>query len=139
MDSGVVEAKLESLGRCVHRVETTLPGSASELEADYDKQDIIAVNLQRAVQLSADVAGNILAEFQEPFPATTAELFERLARHELIDTALAASLRRAVGLRNIAVHEYRELDWTHLHTVIGDRIDDFRAFARAISTAMDPR
>lgn len=51
MDDSVVNAKLESLRRCVARVEVRCPETADELAKDIDAQDIIALNLSRAVQL----------------------------------------------------------------------------------------
>ena len=51
MNLDVVERKLESLARCVRRVEARLPADASALSSDYDSQDIIILNLERAVQM----------------------------------------------------------------------------------------
>jgi uncharacterized protein len=54
MDRDLVEAKLESLRRCVERIAAKTPSSADQLAQNPDLQDIIALNLQRAVQLSVD-------------------------------------------------------------------------------------
>jgi hypothetical protein len=48
MDREVVEQKLESLRRCLKRIETKCPANAEILMADCDLQDIIALNLSRA-------------------------------------------------------------------------------------------
>jgi hypothetical protein len=40
--------KLESLRRCVHRIETKCPADPAVLEADFDLQDIVSLNLSRA-------------------------------------------------------------------------------------------
>lgn len=50
MDKQVVEQKLESLRRCIERIHDKQPLSAKELETDFDKQDIVSLNLSRAVQ-----------------------------------------------------------------------------------------
>ena len=62
MDRNVVEAKLESLRRCVERIAAKTPSSADQLAQNQDLQDIIALNLQRAVQLSVDLASPLIAE-----------------------------------------------------------------------------
>lgn len=43
-------------------------------------------------------------------------------------------MRAAVGFRNIAVHSYREIDWHIVHEIWWQHLDDFRQFARAVST-----
>ena len=133
----IIEAKLESLARCVKRLEEKLPDTASKLHGDYDRQDILAVNLERVIQVSVDAASHIISDFREPFPAVTRDVFDRLAEHGILDRKVASALASAVSLRNIAVHEYRNLDWTHLHSVLITRIDDFRAFAHAVMKWLD--
>ncbi|MEX1056398.1 MAG: hypothetical protein WED11_01600, partial [Natronospirillum sp.] len=62
MDSAVIEQKLESLRRYIQRVESRLPESVQALQNDLDAQDIVALNLTRAVQLCVDMAAHWLAE-----------------------------------------------------------------------------
>lgn len=49
MDHDVIARKLDSLSRCVIRIESKRPADARELVSDIDLQDIISVNLERAV------------------------------------------------------------------------------------------
>ena len=56
MDRDVVNSKLESLSRCVERVRTRTPTSVEALSASYDAQDILCLNLERAVQACVDKA-----------------------------------------------------------------------------------
>jgi hypothetical protein len=56
MDWDLIEQKLESLRRCIGRVRERCPESAAILSRDYDAQDILALNLTRAVQLCVDIA-----------------------------------------------------------------------------------
>jgi hypothetical protein len=42
MDREIVEQKLESLRRCLQRVQIKCPPDASTLEADFDLQDFAA-------------------------------------------------------------------------------------------------
>ncbi len=55
MDRQVIEQKLESLRRCLLRVTEKCPVDAETLVRDVDAQDIITLNLTRAVQLSVDL------------------------------------------------------------------------------------
>ena len=51
MDREVIEQKIESLRRCVERVRQKTPATVAALANDSDAQDILTLNLTRAVQL----------------------------------------------------------------------------------------
>lgn len=60
MDWHLIEQKLESLRRCVRRVAEKCPNHADALAKDFDAQDILALNLTRAVQLCVDIGAHRL-------------------------------------------------------------------------------
>lgn len=49
MDTVVLVEKLESLRRCIRRIEDKKPGNVDQLKQDIDLQDILVLNLTRAV------------------------------------------------------------------------------------------
>jgi len=105
VDRLLIEQKLESLRRCLARLRARCPADAGTLAADVDAQDIVALNLTRAVQLSVDIGAHWIADHPEiPAPSTMGQTFEVLAEAGLLDTSLAMRLRKAVGFRNLAVH-----------------------------------
>ena len=138
MDRILIQEKLESLRRCVGRFEGKCPGSAQALQDDPDLQDIVALNLTRAVQLAVDLGAHLVAASGERPPGTMGETFDRLRDMRLLDNRLAASLTGAVGFRNIAVHNYAPIDWALVHGLCRERGADFRAFARAVSAFAGP-
>lgn len=137
MDRRLIEEKLAALRRCVARVTEKRPAHAAELEADEDLQDILAVNLSRAVQLGVDIAAHLIAESKLDPPATMGEAFDRLVELRVIEPDLANRMKRAVGFRNIAVHNYLAIDWSIVHRIAHEHVDDFAAFAKAISALLD--
>ena len=137
MDRELIEEKLESLRRCVRRVEEKRVSSVEELEKDWDTQDILSVNLTRAVQLSVDIGAHLVAASEQPSPDTMAEAFGRLRDMGLLPGDLADRLKGAVGFRNVAIHAYRSIDWTIVHTITHERLDDFREFARLVMARLD--
>lgn len=132
MDRALIEENIESLRRCVRRIEETRVSTVEELENDRDTQDILSVNLTRAVQVCVDIAAHLVAETNRPSPDTMAGAFDQLR-----EAALADRLKGAVGFRNVAIHAYRSIDWTIVHTITHDRLDDFRQFARAVLDEID--
>ncbi len=133
MDRWLIERKLESLRRCLVRVREKCPSSADNLAEDLDAQDILVLNLTRAVQLCVDIGLHVLAEHEVPPPETMGETFEQLARLGVIPQDLADRLKKAVGFRNLAVHSYETIDWRIVHAIATRHLADFAAFAAAIA------
>ncbi|MDZ7750662.1 MAG: DUF86 domain-containing protein [Gammaproteobacteria bacterium] len=134
MAQQLINQKLESLRRGLARIESRLPETPQQLHEDLDAQDIIALNLTRAIQTCADMATQCIAGHPEiTAPQTLGQSFERLAQAEIISEELAINLRKAVGFRNIMVHSYQDIDWNIVFSLCRDRLDDFKAFARAMS------
>ena len=131
-DRDLISAKLESLRRCLDRIIAHTPAHSDALLADYDGQDIIALNLQRAVQLCVDLGSHIIGANRWSAPDTMAGVFPVLTQHEVISQDLGRRLERAVGFRNISVHEYQEVDWQRVYRIISEDLEVFREFARAV-------
>ena len=123
--------------RCVERVRGRTPESAVELISDYDAQDIICLNLERAVQACVDIAAHILSDGECPMPESMAGgTFDALERQGTLTRDLAERMRRAVGFRNISVHAYQALDWEIVFAIATGRLGDFVEYGRAVETAL---
>ncbi|MNU05822.1 hypothetical protein D3C72_2507710 [compost metagenome] len=59
-------------------------------------------------------------------------MFALLARAGWIDASLADSLKRMVGFRNIAVHDYQSLQLPITVNVITLHLDEFLRYSEAI-------
>lgn len=70
MDRLIIERKLDSLQRCLARVRDKTPADVATLEHDLDLQDVLVLNLSRAVQICVDIAVHILSERRQPPPDT---------------------------------------------------------------------
>jgi uncharacterized protein YutE (UPF0331/DUF86 family) len=132
MASLILLAKLDSLQRCLARVAVKTPPNAEILQQDLDIQDIITLNLERAVQVCVDIAAHILAEFNNPPPSSMADSFERLREVGVISAETALRMKNAVGFRNIAVHEYQNIDWMIVYRIITEHLEDFKDYARQV-------
>jgi uncharacterized protein YutE (UPF0331/DUF86 family) len=133
----VIEQKLEALRRCLARVGEKCPEESALLEQDADLQDIITLNLTRAVQLCVDIAAHLIAAREIPPPDTMGQSFDALARAGILREELATRLKKAVGFRNIAVHNYEAIDWRIVHAICRYHLVDFQEFARAILDGME--
>jgi len=133
MDREVIEQKLESLRHCLRRIEAKCPADAQTLAADLDLQDIVTLNLSRAVQVCVDIGAHIVSGMQVPPPDTMGQTFDLLAQSGVMPAALADRMKKAVGFRNIAVHRYEAVDWHIVHSIATKHLVDFSEFAKAVS------
>jgi uncharacterized protein YutE (UPF0331/DUF86 family) len=50
-----------------------------------------------------------------------------------ISQDLKTQFIKAVGLRNVLVHEYDDIQWDIVYTVVSEHMDVFKKFAKAIN------
>lgn len=132
MDRIIVARKIESLRRCLQRVRDRCPAEVGALRSDLDAQDVLVLNLSRAVQICVDLATHRLADLALPPPETMGQAFDHLADAGVVDPGLALRLKKAVGFRNLAVHNYDVIDWAIVFAIATHHLVDFEDFARAI-------
>jgi len=137
VDRGLIAEKLESLRRCLERIQQRCPDSAQALANDLDAQDIVSLNLTRAVQISVDIAAHLLASTRQAAPETMAAAFDHLASAGGIPEDLAVRLKKSVGFRNLAVHNYNSIDWMIVFSICQHHLDDFREFAQRIHRQLE--
>ncbi len=137
MDRLIAERKLDSLQRCLGRIADKRPASAEALKADIDLQDVLVLNLSRAVQVCVDLAAHLIADLPLAPPNTMGQAFDRLVEGDLLDAALALRMKKAVGFRNIAVHAYDSIDWDIVFAIASRHLEDFNALARVVASRLD--
>ena len=134
MNSIVISSKLESLRRCLDRITSKKPDTLDQLLEDIDMQDILALNLERSIQLCVDIANHILSTLDDSPAMSMAESFERLSEKEIISKELAGNLRRAVGFRNLSVHAYDNIDWNLVLNNFESDLNDLVQFVEFIES-----
>ncbi len=129
-------AKCEIIERCLNRVETLYQKNSAAIGTDFDVQDAIVLNLQRACQASIDLAMHLIKRRGLGLPKDSRDAFVRLSEAGLIDADLSTQLQKMVGFRNIAIHDYQQLDIKILAKIITHGTGDLRRFAnKMVSTS----
>lgn len=132
MDEVILLSKIESLKKCISRIREKTPLSAGVLKEDLDCREIIILNLQRAVQVSVDIASLVLSDMEVTPPLTMAESFAALNEAGVTGPKTSERMRKAVGFRNLAVHEYNQINLDIVYSIISNHLDDFRTFAAEV-------
>lgn len=125
----VTARKIASLLRCVQRAREERTRAGGEFRANLTAQDAAILNVTRACESAIDLANMVIRKQRLGVPGDARESFALLERNGLIGSGLSDRLRRMVGFRNIAVHQYRDLDLDILESVLQTGLDDLLAFA----------
>lgn len=130
-NKAVVLNKFETIEKCINRVNEEYAGNSKNLQ-DYRKMDMIVLNLQRACEAVLDLAMYIVSTRKLGLPQNKREAFVLLEENKIIDSKMSKNMQGMVGFRNIAVHDYKEIDEDILKDVIENHLTDLLDFARVI-------
>ncbi|MBP3949979.1 type VII toxin-antitoxin system HepT family RNase toxin [Bacillus suaedae] len=131
MNNDVILNKISIIERCIKRVNEEYEGEPLNLK-NYTKQDSIVLNLQRASEASIDLAMHIVAEKKLGLPQNSRDAFTLLENEGIIPTPLSAKMKAMVGFRNIAVHDYQELNLLILEKILEKHLLDFNEYTKTI-------
>jgi uncharacterized protein YutE (UPF0331/DUF86 family) len=132
-DRDVVLAKVAAIQKCLRRIKQVTGLSPERLD-DLDVQDIFVLNLQRAIQSSIDLAAHIVAFEGLGMPDTVRGHFVLPENAKVITKALSQKMQSMVGFRNIAIHDYQNLDIEILKAILSKHLKDLEQFYTAILT-----
>lgn len=128
MQSDVIINKVAIIEKCIKRINEEYGGDPKNLK-NYTKQDSIILNIQRAAEACIDMAMHIVAEKSYGIPQNSRDAFELLQVNGFISTELSSKLKAMVGFRNIAVHDYQNINLQIVQKVIELHLDDIKEFA----------
>lgn len=124
MNSDVVLNKVETIRRCIRRIEEVYQKDPENLK-DYTKQDSIILNIQRACEAAIDLAMHLIAEAGLGLPQSSREAFDILEKNDIIASPLTERLKAMVGFRNIAVHDYQAIKIEIVRKIVEKHLSDF--------------
>lgn len=127
----VVVNKMAIIERCIKRIHEEYQGNPENLQ-NYTKQDSIILNIQRACEASIDLAMHLVAIKKLGVPQTSRESFDLLYKNDLIDRELRNKLVSMVGFRNIAVHNYQDVEIEIIQKIIDVHLENLLDFKKEV-------
>lgn len=129
-DPDLILKKLTRIESCVRVLrEQARP---ADLERDEQHRAFVEHTLQISIQAAIDAGSHVVAEASLGEPRTSRDVFTLLARGGWIETALARSLERMVGFRNVLVHDYDDVDLDVVRHALAEGLGDLESFARSL-------
>ena len=128
----VVLNKIQTIERCLKRIREEYIGYEDSFEENYTKQDSIILNLERASQATIDIATHIIKTRNLGLPNSSRELFSILFNAGIISENICNQMQGMVDFRNIAVHDYQNLNLEIVVAIIENHLGDFEEFIKEI-------
>jgi uncharacterized protein YutE (UPF0331/DUF86 family) len=132
MADDVLINKTATIERCVKRAREEYARDPATFGDDHTRQDAAILNIQRACEAALDMGQHLIRRERLGVPQSARDVFTLLAQGGWIDAQLADVLKRMVGFRNIAVHDYQQLQLPITVAIIQKHLDDFLAYTRAL-------
>ena len=134
VDKDMIIAKAAAVSKHVNRIVAKSGADIETFRNDIDYQDIILFNIQMAVQNCIDIAAHIISDEGYGVPGSNNEMFYLLEEHGFIGTSIVEKMIKAVGFRNLIVHEYGKLDIEQVYEISQRDIKDLLEYIKAIFT-----
>lgn len=129
MTSDVLLNKIAILENCLRRLRAVYSGGEARLRTDFDLQDVIILNLQRACEAVIDMAAHEVREKKLGIPQSSRDFFDLLAQNKKITVISAQKMKAMVGFRNIAIHAYQKINLDILERILQEHLEDFTDFS----------
>ena len=131
VERDVVIAKIAAVDRALSRI-AEVRAASSRYPRPLDVEELQVLNIQRASQAAIDLAAHVVAGEGLGLPSTLAETFVLLEKNGIVDADLASRMRKMVGFRNVAVHQYEAVDPQVVEAVVAQHLDDLRRFCATV-------
>ena len=132
IDQNIILNKTSKVHHHLNRIRGKREISLEDFLMDLDRKEIILFNLQMAVQNCIDIAAHIISDDELGMAGSTSEMFYILQENAYLTFELAEKMVAAVGFRNIAVHEYGNIDLKLVFQMAQKDLDDLEHFVKAI-------
>ena len=128
----IVLSKVASLERCIQRIREEYRNCNGNIKDDILRQDSIVLNLERACEQCIDIGQRVIRRERIGLAKEYREVFKILAEHHYISNELSEVLQKMVGFRNIAIHDYMQINMDILKHIIEHRLEDLLLFAKIL-------
>jgi uncharacterized protein YutE (UPF0331/DUF86 family) len=132
MADDVLLNKAATIERGVERAREEYHRDPATFALDFTRQDAAILNIQRACVASLDMGQHLIRRDKLGIPQSARDVFSLLAQGNRIAPELADALKRMVGFRNIAVHDYQSLQLPITVAIIEHHLDEFLQYSQTL-------
>lgn len=132
MADDVLINKAATIERCVRRAREEYAADPASFATNFTRQDAAILNIQRACEAALDMGQHLIRRERLGVPQSARDVFALLAQSGWVTPALADGLKRMVGFRNIALHDYETLQLPITIRIIETHLDEFLDYSAGL-------
>ena len=137
MERQVITTRVELLLKYIDRIEEFEPVSFDEYFNSFDLQLIAERLIQLIVESASDINTYLLVQLHQTTPATYIESFIKAGSKGIISKKLAAELAKSAGMRNILVHQYKDIDHEIVFAAIPEAVEQYQFYIQQITAYLN--
>lgn len=129
MADDVLINKAAAIERCVARAREEYAADPAGFASNFTRQDAAILNIQRACEATLDMGLHIIRRERLGVTQSARDTFTLLEQAGWITSTVAEQMRRMVGFRNVALHDYQALQLPITLNILTQHLDDFLRFS----------
>lgn len=133
VDQHVLSSRLSALEGYLAELRSFVPLGRNRYVAEPALHHLAERMLHLACECVLDIAQHVIADQGFRQPATYKDAMEILSQEGLLAAALSARLQRWMGLRNVLVHFYIDIDHGRTFDAIANDLGDLDQFAAGMA------
>ncbi len=128
-----IRFKILKVREFVDKIKPYQRMTVEKLEQDHLKSAAIERYLQLTVDMCVDIAEIVGTDQRLKSPEDGTDAILILGKENIIEEEFAKEFSRAVGFRNILVHQYVDIDYGQVADVLNNRLDEFEEYCQQIA------
>lgn len=130
MADDVMINKAATIERCVARAREEFAADPDGFASNHTRQDAAILNIQRACEAALDMGLHTIRKHKLGVTQSARDTFTLLERAGKIQPHTAESMKRMVGFRNVAVHDYQSLQLPITVNILEHHLGDFLQYSQ---------
>ncbi len=138
VDRDTLSSRLSALETYVAELRAFQGQSRDEFVREPALHHLAERYLHLACESVLDIGQHLISDQGYRQPGSNKDVIEVLLQEGVLDADLAARLKRWMGLRNLLVHLYLEIDHGRTYDAIAEDLGDLDAFAARMGRFLRP-
>lgn len=135
IDFNLISRKIELIKLDLSRLKTFENYSFEEISKDFARHATVERLIERIVGEAIDINQHIISQSEmQKLPFNFKKSFEIMADLKIYSKEFAEKIAHSVGLRNILVHQYSDLNEEIFYASIKDCLKDYEEYCKYILT-----
>jgi uncharacterized protein YutE (UPF0331/DUF86 family) len=137
MDLEVVLVRLRLITKYLNTLEEFRDVTIDEYLDNFRHQLSVERLLQLMAEAATDINKYMLVQLHQISPDTSGNSFIEAGEQGIIAAELAAELAKAARMRNILVHQYKDIDSSIVFTGIAKALQQYPLYIQQVTTYLD--